>query len=409
MSGSAIDKCDSINGVIIFTTYGAGRIVKRTIDAGNTWEDIYVDTLDPRLGGRILPAYDISYPTKDFIIFTCNSNTYIKTTDAGKNWKESIILHSTNYNSKKINHVKMLNSKYGIMTKAYYLYYSNDGFETYQTIIPGEYKYYISKACLIDSNTIYAVAINIKEDRDTDTIVKFMKSFDRGKTWSFTPIKGLSYPEDFDFVDNLNGFITGGKSISNDDRTSCQVLNTTDGGNTWQTSLFDIPEVPFGLQSLDFIDKKTLIAVGQHGNVYWKFENYNWVLDKDPMTFKFSPFGLHVALFNRTNAVIIDNFGRTIRSYLPTNVNEQLNTNFGISPNPASDYIEINVGAHCNVPLQEGIEIFNIFGENTTPPNLSGLPPLLAKEGIIKIDISNLPVGVYFIKIGDKFEKFVKM
>jgi hypothetical protein len=27
----------------------------------------------------------------------------------------------------------------------------------------------------------------------------------------------------------------------------------------------------------------------------------------------------------------------------------------------------------------------------------------------LKIDISNLPAGVYFIKIGDKFEKFVKI
>jgi hypothetical protein len=31
------------------------------------------------------------------------------------------------------------------------------------------------------------------------------------------------------------------------------------------------------------------------------------------------------------------------------------------------------------------------------------------QEGIIKIDISSLPPGVYLIKIGDKFEKFVKL
>jgi hypothetical protein len=37
------------------------------------------------------------------------------------------------------------------------------------------------------------------------------------------------------------------------------------------------------------------------------------------------------------------------------------------------------------------------------------LLPLLAKEGIIKIDISNLAPGVYFVRIGNKFEKFVKI
>jgi hypothetical protein len=65
--------------------------------------------------------------------------------------------------------------------------------------------------------------------------------------------------------------------------------------------------------------------------------------------------------------------------------------------------------SHATLDARSTLEIFNIFGENTTPPNLSGLPPLLVKEGIIKIDISKLPVGVYFIKIGDKIEKFIKM
>jgi hypothetical protein len=82
-----------------------------------------------------------------------------------------------------------------------------------------------------------------------------------------------------------------------------------------------------------------------------------------------------------------------------------------INPNPASDYIEISLNSPSIKRGSGGVsfEIYNIFGENTTPSNLSGLPPLLAKEGMIKIDISNLPVGVYFIKIGDKFVKFVKI
>jgi hypothetical protein len=29
--------------------------------------------------------------------------------------------------------------------------------------------------------------------------------------------------------------------------------------------------------------------------------------------------------------------------------------------------------------------------------------------GCIRIDVSNLPAGVYFIRIGDKVEKFLKM
>jgi hypothetical protein len=88
-----------------------------------------------------------------------------------------------------------------------------------------------------------------------------------------------------------------------------------------------------------------------------------------------------------------------------------------ISPNPASDYIEINVGAGSKPALENpGIEIFNIFGEKN--PTLSlpigegtgkVLPTGEDLGGVFKIDVSNLAPGVYFIKIGDKFEKFVKM
>jgi hypothetical protein len=78
-----------------------------------------------------------------------------------------------------------------------------------------------------------------------------------------------------------------------------------------------------------------------------------------------------------------------------------------ISPNPAIEYIEINVGAGSKPALVNDIEIFNIFGERTTPSDLS--PALSEREGVKRIDISNLVPGVYFIRIGDKFEKFVKM
>jgi pimeloyl-ACP methyl ester carboxylesterase len=80
-------------------------------------------------------------------------------------------------------------------------------------------------------------------------------------------------------------------------------------------------------------------------------------------------------------------------------------SSFSISPNPASDFIEINVGAGSKPALMDEIEIFNIFGElQDAPPQT---PPLEGRG--LKIDVSNLPAGVYFIKIGDKFEKFMKM
>jgi hypothetical protein len=50
------------------------------------------------------------------------------------------------------------------------------------------------------------------------------------------------------------------------------------------------------------------------------------------------------------------------------------------------------------------VKIYSTIGIEFTPPQT---PPLEGRG--LKIDISNLPAGVYFIKIGDKFKKFVKL
>ena len=86
-----------------------------------------------------------------------------------------------------------------------------------------------------------------------------------------------------------------------------------------------------------------------------------------------------------------------------------------IKPNPSSDFITIQFS---NKELQlfateDKVQIFDVLGievgqssliDNTAHNNSqSGMIDLL------KIDVSHLPAGVYFIRIGDKVEKFVKM
>ena len=84
---------------------------------------------------------------------------------------------------------------------------------------------------------------------------------------------------------------------------------------------------------------------------------------------------------------------------------ESSNTDMGIYPNPATDYITLTIP-----PLEKRglggvlkeIKIFDIFGE---PALIVGA----IHELPLRIDISSLPAGVYFVKIGEKVSKFVKM
>jgi hypothetical protein len=90
-------------------------------------------------------------------------------------------------------------------------------------------------------------------------------------------------------------------------------------------------------------------------------------------------------------------------TYGTTSVNEicQNNSGIHISPNPASSYIEINLD---NVILSEAknpVKIYNTFGDCVMTESIH---PMTSRH---RINIEHLPVGLYFIQIGNYSQKFV--
>jgi hypothetical protein len=69
-----------------------------------------------------------------------------------------------------------------------------------------------------------------------------------------------------------------------------------------------------------------------------------------------------------------------------------------IIPNPATDFISLQFPQSMNVSKNTKIEIFSILGNK-----------VLETEYKDRIDVSGLSAGVYFVKVGDKVIKFVKM
>ncbi|MBX3042209.1 MAG: T9SS type A sorting domain-containing protein [Ignavibacteriae bacterium] len=76
-----------------------------------------------------------------------------------------------------------------------------------------------------------------------------------------------------------------------------------------------------------------------------------------------------------------------------------------VSPNPASDFITISIPEinHRVNPMVDKVQIFDMLGLEVLSVGI-GLD--LSTQ---KIDVSHLPAGVYFIRIGNMVEKFVKM
>ncbi|MCL5991530.1 MAG: T9SS type A sorting domain-containing protein [Bacteroidetes bacterium] len=84
----------------------------------------------------------------------------------------------------------------------------------------------------------------------------------------------------------------------------------------------------------------------------------------------------------------------------PDAVNDNLTTNdIRIVPNPANDYIEFNAGIQDFEPLQE-IRFYNLFGERVNVIFLINSPS-------VRFDISDLPNGMYLLKIKNNYSKFI--
>jgi hypothetical protein len=75
---------------------------------------------------------------------------------------------------------------------------------------------------------------------------------------------------------------------------------------------------------------------------------------------------------------------------------------FENSPNPATDFIEISVRTRRSVSEQSDVKIFDVFGQT-----------VLSVEAIhelpLRIDVSYLAPGMYFVRIGDFWGKFLKI
>ncbi len=107
---------------------------------------------------------------------------------------------------------------------------------------------------------------------------------------------------------------------------------------------------------------------------------------------------------------ISTNFNNDIWKYLNqvinknTSINDYYNNN-AISPNPASDYIEINLDKVILSGAKNPVKIYNTFGECVI--EMQDVLHLRDVGHLNRINISHLPVGLYFIQIGNYTEKFM--
>jgi agmatine/peptidylarginine deiminase len=91
----------------------------------------------------------------------------------------------------------------------------------------------------------------------------------------------------------------------------------------------------------------------------------------------------------------------------PASVADFASVEIAISPNPASDYITIKTSEVLETSEVYKVQIFNVLGESVI--ELADVQHLGDVGHLQRIDISHLPTGVYYLRVGNRTQMFVKM
>ncbi|PKL84634.1 MAG: hypothetical protein CVV22_11895 [Ignavibacteriae bacterium HGW-Ignavibacteriae-1] len=366
----------------VFAATSSG--IYRTTNSGNYWEQLELPISSDVESTTILAS-------KSGNLFASSEHGVLISKDDGQSW--SIVDNLESY--PEITTCFAESDDGRIYAGNYSLHYSDDNGETWQSIDVDDVVYKISSIA-----TYHNKYILVGSDYDG---VYF--SEDNSNSFKKLPI---NVPEDTQNYVNFNS--EGNMFISmNAWQGGDAVFRSMDLGNTFTT--LDSPNG--GVRFLK-IDNNNILYYSDYKNQLYHSKNNgdDWLplndKSKGPVYIRDMVFG------NSNNAYIGTWYDGVYKTDFLAIVNSeplQNSVDFGIFPNPTSEYIEIavNINPTVNRRVDEIAEmkVFNTLGECVI--ELADVQHLGDVGHLQRIDISHLPRGVYYLRIGNRTQMFVKM
>ncbi len=372
----------------------------QTVDGGKTWRKIYADTgIFPK---RALPLHSLAWISPDVIVASADSSYIIRSVDGGKTWTKNQIydgfyyakpmyfcdsLHGVVFEDKEIANEE---SSHPLIT--------SDGGATWQHI-PGP------KEPIEWSQTVIQTGDCIAPGKYIGYTPKLSeyaisRTTDYGKTWdrmfnSFSLPNGTAWYGNFFFLDSMNGWFTLPGKFQKGYGYPMVIARTQNAGKTWDVVFQDtLPMRLGGFQAIAFTD--SLHGIGTtsgricrttDGGASWSVDSV--LLEKGSVTL--------VAQMKQEPHVVTGGGG--LIAYLSEVSSAE-------QPPPASkgigeivvrrigEYLEINFASEHATPVQvwgDDLQGQRVITERT----IAGDPG----KGKIRIDIGDLPSGVYFITV----------
>ncbi|MCO5252724.1 MAG: T9SS type A sorting domain-containing protein [Candidatus Kapabacteria bacterium] len=376
----------------VFASTASG--IYRTTNSGNYWEQLELPISSDVESTAILAS-------KSGNLFASSEHGVLISKDDGQSW--SIVDNMETY--PEITTCFAESDDGRIYAGNHYLHYSDDKGESWQSI---DLK--IDEIASIATYQNKYVLVGSANDG---------VFFSEDKSISFRKLP-LDVPENTQNHVNFNSegiiFISMNAWQGGD-----AVFRSMDFGNTFTT--LDSPNGGVRFLKIDNNDilyyspnHRIIHSFGKYNLIYYSTNNGDiWLPLNDESIY---PIFIKNMAFGKNNNAYIGTLNDGVyKTDFLANVNSELIQNpvdFSIFPNPATEYIEISshtINPTVNRRVDEGseIKIYNTLGEcvrNLTPP---AHPSTGSGSGNLRVDISHLPRGVYYLRIGSRTRMFVKM
>ncbi len=396
-----------------------------TTDGGNSWaftlKDTTVLVLDSN--GKVVksiwptPSSGIAYPDTNLCVIICDSGVYWRSTDKCRTWKKDTISPVLMYLRK----LSMPNAKTGGVLgytdqfSPLILYITNDSAKTWRGIplsdldtVSGDKDY--DKLLVLDSLT-YRL-IGYKQDHQS----YLLGTDDGGKKWNILSFFPFSASKIY-FTSKINGWAVGSHEYAQY-KYNDVIMHTIDGGINWDVVI----DTNFiynsnGLAILAFADSLHGTACGRWGRI-WKTDDggITWERNEKVYINGLPRSLLDIAMPSPFTIFALDKTSGHIYKYSPffSEVQESFIVSDGllIFPNPAVEFIEIinpSEGLEPSDGSLNAVRIFNVFGEELMKSSDSNNSQFSIFNSQLRIDVSGLPSGIYFVRVVDRVMKFVKI
>ncbi|MBA4410158.1 MAG: YCF48-related protein [Bacteroidota bacterium] len=301
------------------------------------------------------------------------SQMILKTTNGGTTWTEQIGATTNQLNSVYFTDA---NTGYAVGRGGTILKTINGG--TNWTVQSSGSSIELYSVYFTDANTGYAIG-----GGGGGQII--LKTTNGGTNW--TTQTAVTKPVDLAlysiyFTDANTGYIVGEAGMSG------TILKTINGGTNWIAQ--PTGTIPNHLYSVYFTDANTGYAVGGGGTILKTINGgTNWTALAGGTLDKFRS----VYFTNANEGYVVGQFGVILKAKEVTAIEENIvNTHLNIYPNPASDFVNLNISNTNNAELT--LNIYNVMGVLISSETL--------QQNQQQINIGDLHNGIYMVVIKSK-------